>query len=236
MPAHNEEAHQARKVELMEKCYDCFAENGLQGTGIRALGRYCGCNPALLYSYFDNLDDLIIQSTAHCMSKVEDDFMAIAPKDPQDIERFIDQVPYWTAEHHGKKYRLMYQVYTHPKYLEEGKKFFEGVNRRYSEYADSLATQLGISVDMLRPMIFIFVRASVHYALFEDEFYLQEQMRFLKQSVAMLSMLRESEPLRQLLQSALQRAAQGAALSQLAQDAEPVSQQATQEGMDDHEA
>ena len=32
----------------------------------------------------------------------------------------------------------MYQVYTHPKYIEHGKKFFEGVNERYTEYAKRL--------------------------------------------------------------------------------------------------
>ena len=34
--------------------------------------------------------------------------------------------------------------------------------------------------------MFIFVRASVHYALFEDEYYLKSQMSVLKQSVFLL--------------------------------------------------
>ena len=54
------------------------------------------------------------------MSKVEDDFMAKAPADVEDLWRFIDEIPYWTAKKHGKKYRLMYQIYTHPKYREYG--------------------------------------------------------------------------------------------------------------------
>lgn len=186
MPVLSEEKFEAKKAELMEKCYECFAENGLHGTGVRALGKYCGCNPAMLYTYFDDLDDLIVQSTAHCMSKVEDDFMSIAPKDLADVERFVNEVPYWTAEKHGKKYRLMYQVYTHPKYREHGEAFFAGVNERYSAYADLLQDQIGIPASMLRPLIFIFVRASVHYALFEDEFYLQEQMRLIKWAVQAL--------------------------------------------------
>lgn len=33
----------------------------------------------------------------------------------------------------------MYQVYTHSKYRGHGKKFFEGVNKRYAEYADEVA-------------------------------------------------------------------------------------------------
>ncbi len=74
-----------------------------------------------------DLDDLIVQSTEYCMTKVEDEFMEKHPRTPEEIFKFIDEIPYWTAERHGAKYRLMYQVYTHPKYEESGKKFFEGV-------------------------------------------------------------------------------------------------------------
>ena len=183
MRVRNEEQHRHRKQELMEKCFECFAENGLCGVGIRALAQHCGCNVAVFYNYFTDLDDLIVQSTEYCMSKVEDDFMAKAPTDIEGLWRFIDEIPYWTAEKHGKKYRLMYQVYTHPKYLEYGKQFFKGVDRRYTEYAKSLEGMLGIPYDIITPLIFILIRACVHYALFEDEFYLQTQIKVLKESI-----------------------------------------------------
>ena len=183
MRVRNEEQYRHRKQELMEKCFECFAENGLCGVGIRALAQHCDCNVAVFYNYFTDLDDLIVQSTEYCMSKVEDDFMAKAPTDIEGLWRFIDEIPYWTAEKHGKKYRLMYQVYTHPKYLEYGKQFFKGVDRRYTEYAKSLEGMLGIPYDIITPLIFILIRACVHYALFEDEFYLQTQIKVLKVSI-----------------------------------------------------
>ncbi len=186
MANYTQEQWQARKVELMEKCFDCFAEHGLHGTGIRVLASECGFNHTKLYTYFKDLDDLIIQSTEYCMTKVEDDFMQLAPTGPEDIDRFIDEVPYWTAKRHGKEYRLMYQVYTHPKYIEHGKAFFAGVNERYRAYARQLEPLLGMPCDVITPLIFIFVRASVHYALFEDEYYLKSQMSVLKQSVFLL--------------------------------------------------
>lgn len=31
------EQHNERKKEIMEKCFECYAENGLTGTGIKAL-------------------------------------------------------------------------------------------------------------------------------------------------------------------------------------------------------
>lgn len=183
MGMRNEEQHQRRRCELMEQCFDCMADVGLSSVGMRALGKYCKCNAAVFYNYFDGMDDLIVQSTAHCMSKVEDEFMAKAPQSVEELERFIDEIPYWTAKTHGKKYRLMYQVYTHPKYIEHGKRFFEGVNRRYTDYARWLEDKIGLPYDVTTPLIFFFVRACVHYAMFEDEFYLKTQLNMLKQGV-----------------------------------------------------
>ena len=79
---------------------------------------------ATLSLYVDNLDDTISQSTEYCVSKVEDEFMAEALTDVEDLWRFIDEIPYRTAKEHGKKYRLMYRVYTHPKYREYGRSSF----------------------------------------------------------------------------------------------------------------
>ena len=185
MRTRNEEQYQAKKIELMEKCFECYADNGFSDVGIRGLAKACNVNSSVLYTYFNDLDDLIIQSTPHCMAKVEDEFMEKAPTDPEDVMRFIDEIPYWTAKKHGKKYRFMYQVYTHPKYIEHGKKFFEGVNKRYTEYAKQLEPKLGIPYEIITPLIFILIRASVHYALFEDDYYLESQIMVLKQSVAL---------------------------------------------------
>ena len=179
--------HNEKKQEIMEKCFDCYAENGLSSTGIKALAKACGCTTGNLYTYFNSVDELIIESTAYCMAKVEDDFMAKAPADAKDVMRFIDEIPYWTAKKHGKKYRLMYQVYTHPKYIEYGKKFFEGVNERYTEYAKQLESKIGIPYTVLTSLIFILIRASVHYAMFEDEYYLKSQLEVLKQGVELFA-------------------------------------------------
>lgn len=111
--------------------------------------------------------------------------MKKAPTDPKDVMRFIEEGPYWTAREHSKKYRLMYQIYTHPKYIEYGKKFFEGVKERYTEYAKQLEPKIGIPYTVITPLIFIFVRACVHFAMFEDEYYLKAQMEVLKQGVAL---------------------------------------------------
>ena len=52
-----------------------------------------------------------------------------------------------------------------------------------TEYAKSLEPKLGIPYKKLTPLIFILIRACVHYALFEDEFYLKSQIEVLKEAL-----------------------------------------------------
>lgn len=147
------------------------------------LAESCGVTNGNLLYYFGSKDGIIIEATAHCMAKVEDDFMANAPTSFADIERFLREMPYLTAKFHGAKYRFMYQVYASPKYREHGKTFFSGVNIRYRKYAELLSGKLGMPADFIQGMTYLFVRACVHYALFEDEEYLQLQLNAMRASL-----------------------------------------------------
>ena len=74
-------------------------------------------------------------------------------------------------------------MYAHPKYREYGKQFFAGVDARYTEYAKYLEDKLGIPEEKPTPLIFILIRACVHYALFEDEFYMKSQIDTIKETL-----------------------------------------------------
>ena len=172
-----------KRTAFLEKCYDTFCENGLENTSLKMLADACGVTNGNLLYYFTSKDNLIIEATAHCMAKVENDFMAQAPTSFEDIERFLREMPHLTAKLHGAKYRFMYQVYASPKYREHGKEFFKGVNVRYHTYAEQLSGKLGMPADFIQGMTYVFVRACVHYALFEDEDYLQLQLNAIRTSL-----------------------------------------------------
>lgn len=172
-----------RRIAFLETCFDVFCENGLENTSLKMLAESCGVTNGNLLYYFGSKDGIIIEATAHCMAKVEDDFMANAPTSFADIERFLREMPYLTAKLHGAKYRFMYQVYASPKYREQGKAFFGGVNIRYRKYAELLSGKLGMPADFIQGMTYLFVRACVHYALFEDEEYLQLQLNAIRASL-----------------------------------------------------
>ena len=168
-----------KRDELLVKCFECFCKNGIERTSAQKLAEACGMSSGNIFHYFKTKDEITIGATAYCMAKAEDDFMAEAPKDFKDIRRFLHEIPYWTADKHGEKYRFMFQVYTSPKYREYGKKFFEGVTERYTEYAEFLEPRIGIPQKIIRPLICLFVLACVYYALFEDEEYLLPQIELI---------------------------------------------------------
>lgn len=172
-----------RRAEYLETCFETFCKNGLENTSMQVLADACGTATANLVYYFGTKDNLIIEVTAHGMAKVENDFMAQAPTSFRDIERFLREMPYLTAKLHGAKYRFMYQVYASPKYREHGKAFFSGVNVRYRKYAEQLSPNLGLPAELVQGMTYLFVRACVHYALFEDEEYLQLQLNAIRASL-----------------------------------------------------
>lgn len=178
---------------LLKKCFDCFCKNGLEGTSTKKLAEACGMSPGNIFHYFATKDEIIIKSTAYCMAKVEDDFMANAPKNAEDLPRFLRETPYWTAKKHGRKYRFMYQVYTSPKYRKYSPEFFKGVRERYTVYAKELSPKLGIPWQTLQSLIYIFVRACVHFALFEDEEYLKPQISFMEEVLPMVTKKYSSE-------------------------------------------
>ena len=68
MRVRNEEAYKSKKEIVMESCFNCFAENGLHGTGIAALSQYCHLSKTAFYIYFHDVDDLITQCTAYVES------------------------------------------------------------------------------------------------------------------------------------------------------------------------
>ena len=85
MRVRNEEAYKSKKEIVMESCFNCFAENGLHGTGIATLSQYCHLSKTAFYIYFHDIDDLITQCTAYVMSKVVMDFVNRVPANPLEV-------------------------------------------------------------------------------------------------------------------------------------------------------
>lgn len=185
MRVRDEDKFLQKKASIMRACFDCYAEKGLQGTGISSLAKSAGISKASLYTYFENVDQIILESTAYCMKKVEDDVMRQLPHTREELLRVVDTFPQWLARNHGKRYRLMHQVYSHPRYHGERMHYLDDVNARWTRIAGSVASILGLPEQTIKPLVFIYMRAAQNYAMFGDAYYLDLQVASVKTLVQM---------------------------------------------------
>ncbi len=182
---------QKKKVEIMEKCFARFCETGLRDTGIKDLAKACDMTAPNFYSYFNNLDQLIVECTDHCIKKIEDEFYENAPKSKEEIFPYIEKMIDPDNNSHAKEYRFMHQVYTSPKFLEYGKKYKSEQFARFRQKAEALAPVLNVSWYLILSWIICFEETMVEYALFENSTRLVTQKELLKNMAA--SMLANNE-------------------------------------------
>ncbi|NLD87250.1 MAG: TetR/AcrR family transcriptional regulator [Clostridiales bacterium] len=169
------EQRQARKSEIMKTVFECYCTYGLGNIGIKGIAKACDIASGSLYTYFENVDDMILESTAFYMDNVMNDFAGRLVTISDNIERFLRETPGWSKENYGEAYRFMYQVYSHPKYYKAGQKFFAVQEEQYCLWADQLAPKMGIDYVDLLALIHLITHTIVHYSVFEREEYLKTQ-------------------------------------------------------------
>lgn len=182
-----EEKKQKKKIELMEKCFARYCETGLRDTGIQDLAKACGMTAPNFYSYFDNLDQLIIEATEHCMIKIENEILENAPRTKEDIAPFIEKIIVPNRDFHSKEYRFMYQVFTTPRFIEHGKNFRNRQFERYRKYAEDLEKVLDTPWYLILHWILNLEQAIIQYALFENStMYVLQKISLEKMALRML--------------------------------------------------
>lgn len=80
------ESADARRDALIAACALSLANNGVQGTSVRAICTEAGVSPGLLRHYFDGIDDLIAATyrwTGQRVQKALADAVAAGPQNPR---------------------------------------------------------------------------------------------------------------------------------------------------------
>lgn len=183
-----------RRKECIDSCFRAFVENGLENTGVQLLSKYCGfkTNQAL-YHYFNCKDQVVIECVDAALRTMEAEFMKKAPTSRADLLSYLQKFPKWAADNYENEFRLVYQVYTSPRYKEEGQKFFRGVPQRYDEYAHMVAKNLDVDFEMIRPMFYLYTTTMLHYILFRDDTYLKVEIDALYTMMQMAFITKDKE-------------------------------------------
>lgn len=181
-----EEQHRERKIEIMKKCFDCLSENGLAETSVRKLAKAAGISAGNIYTYFDSVDDLIIETTNYCAQLIDDDFLKILPNNFENLKEELLNVDYSKLKRNSKKYRFVMNVYISPKYHDSCLKLFKRTDERYDNYTKSVESKIGLPHEVVQPLFFTYANACLYYTLFEDSEHFMKEIEFIAETTEMM--------------------------------------------------
>ena len=78
------------KKKLAVKTYELVTEEGIDAVKIRRIANEVGCNSALIYRQFENLDHLITFASIRCLQEYFVDFQKIMSKSTDVLEMHVE--------------------------------------------------------------------------------------------------------------------------------------------------
>ena len=155
------------KEEFLGTSFKYLVEHGLENTSVRDLCKAIGISTGSLYYWFDNKEDLYINSAQYGLEKVSSLIFEYAFKELFDLKHFfdnvLDEIIKYKAELH-----LIYQVATSPVYGKRMRAKAEDLKVSYEKLIKHLAEILGCRPEPLTPIVFMFISVVLDYVVWED--------------------------------------------------------------------
>lgn len=163
-----------RKNEILQKCFDCLVNMGLERVTTRELCAATGLNPSSLYYWFTGKDDVILSSITFGLNGIIDNLFTDAYKNLNSIDALLTEVPQKVMSY-KKHLRLVYQALVSPQYGDRLRDAQEALPIAYNSFTKVLANRLGCEYKRLKPLVQLAISATTNYILWEDGTKLESQ-------------------------------------------------------------
>jgi len=158
------------KNEFLKTSFEYLVQNGLENTSVRDLCKTIGISSGSLYYWFEGKDDIYINAAKYGLTKVTDYLFKkafSALKEMNDFKRFFDNaLDYF--DNVKKELRFIYQVATSPVYGERMRSTAGVLNESYEKYIEELSKLSNCPLEVLTPVVFLFISALLDYVVWED--------------------------------------------------------------------
>lgn len=157
-----------KKKEILEKSLKCFVENGLTKTTFSVLVKHIEIPRSLVYYYFQSKDELVIACAEEAAKRLEDDLMTVAVKNIKNLDDMFEKLQS-RAFKNAPLMKFLASVASSVYYGDKIKPALKAFAGRYDKYAEQIATKLDISIDVIRPLVYITILSMTNYMIFEEE-------------------------------------------------------------------
>ena len=153
-----------KKDYIIEKCFDCFVKNGLEGTTTRDFCAEADVNANTLYYYFDCKSDILIECVNYGYRQLEGAlFEALNEFDKSSFDIFprltkigLDYAP---------RMRFLHQAVSSPAYEEHRENQFKKVNAFYDRLGRELAKRFECPYEIIKDYIYEIMTLLSYFSL-----------------------------------------------------------------------
>jgi len=166
--------------EILALSFKYMTEHGLENTSIRDLAQGTGMSLGSIYYWFEDKDDLVLNSVKYGLAKSSMRIFTNAFEVIEDLEKFIENVLELVREEQ-KALRTVFQAATSPVYGDAIRKNSTTLNGTYDEYINALSRKVNISYEELRPIVYLFVATVLDYVVWDDQEFSKSQIQYIYQ-------------------------------------------------------
>jgi len=151
---------------IIEKCYECYVENGIEHTSTRSFCNAASLNINTLYYYFDSKEEILFECVNYGYKKLEHALFE-AMDNGSVSEIFSKLLNVWTG--FSPEMRFLCQAVSSPAYEEQRQQQFSKVNYMYDRFGKELAQRFGCPHKVISPYIHEILTLMSYYSLWGSD-------------------------------------------------------------------
>lgn len=163
---------------VLNTCFECFAQNGLEYATIRNASRATGLTASSIYYRFKDKDQLIVESTYYGHKSITQGIFIIAINHLDNIQEMIEAI---IEEIDGQKdkIRFIYQVASSPQHGDRLKELSNDLSKIYVKFSSIVADKWNISAELVLPYISLSIASVRQYIVWGNREMLKTDLNFL---------------------------------------------------------
>ncbi len=146
------EREMVQKNTVLEKCFECLVETGIEGASINNFSTSTGMTASSLYYWFTDKDEIVLDATEYGMNMVIGKLFDYAEKHINNVEEMCIGFPD-IVKKQSASLRLVLQVAASPKYGEKTVEISDNLLGLYDDYAEKLSAQLKLPYEKVRLIV-----------------------------------------------------------------------------------
>lgn len=174
-PAEREEI---RKDVILQKCFDCIIEHGVEKVSIRIFSDATGLTSSSLYYWFNDKDEIILDATEYCVDTVVDKLFGYAMENVKNVKKMCAEFPDMVKKYESTL-KAIFQIATSPQYGDRIIKLTNGFSSLYDLYAKKLSKHLNMPYEKIRQLVNLFISSIVDCVTWREWDKLSSEINFI---------------------------------------------------------